>query len=89
MKKTLEAFSAKLRDETDIDRLGEDLAGVVGQTMQPPTYRFGCVPIQIRGSVEVVENHVAGARLPTPRTPLLGSRREMLDQALPQLPCTH
>jgi hypothetical protein len=34
-RKTLEAFSVKLRDETDIDRLGEDLMGVVKETMQP------------------------------------------------------
>jgi hypothetical protein len=33
--KTLDAFSAKLRDETDLDRLGEELVGVVRETMQP------------------------------------------------------
>ena len=33
--KALETFSVKLRDETDLDTLSEDLAGVVRETMQP------------------------------------------------------
>jgi hypothetical protein len=32
---TLEAFSAKLREETDLDRLGGELVSVVHETMQP------------------------------------------------------
>jgi hypothetical protein len=34
-RKTLEAFSAKLRNETDLDALSDDLVGAVRETMQP------------------------------------------------------
>jgi hypothetical protein len=34
-RKTLEALSAKLRDETDLDALSDELVGVVRETIQP------------------------------------------------------
>jgi hypothetical protein len=34
-RKTLAAFSTKMRDETDLDRLGDELVGVVRKTIQP------------------------------------------------------
>jgi hypothetical protein len=34
-RKTLEAFSVTLRDETDLDELNDDLVGVVRETVQP------------------------------------------------------
>ena len=33
--KTLEAFSTKLKNETDLEALSDDLVGVVRETMQP------------------------------------------------------
>jgi hypothetical protein len=34
-RKTLEAFSAKLRNDSDLDALSDDLVGAVKETMQP------------------------------------------------------
>jgi hypothetical protein len=43
--KTLEAPSARLREEPDLDRLGRDLGDVVTETMQPEHLSCCCAPI--------------------------------------------
>jgi hypothetical protein len=34
-RKTLESFSAQMRNETDLEALSDDLVGVIRETMQP------------------------------------------------------
>ena len=72
--KTIEAFSARLREEIDLDTLSAELLAVVNQTVQPTK-----ASLWLRPPTSTSQDHGAsGAHRPAPRPdPLRTGRRRM------------
>jgi hypothetical protein len=77
---TVAAFAARLKDAVDLDAVPDDLANVVRQALEPPTYRCGSANATESGCRTTRSSAVTCTNNPRSRTTAAISDRQIVSK---------